>query len=66
MQLKIKDLRQYLLLKNITMDGCKEKKDLVELIVKNNIGRSHLRLQEEQQAHQEWVEELVVSFFVLA
>ncbi|XP_064648290.1 E3 ubiquitin-protein ligase RNF34-like isoform X3 [Lineus longissimus] len=59
MQLKIKDLRQYLLMKNITMDGCKEKKDLVELIVKSNNGQSTVELQrQQQQAHQEWVEQL--------
>ncbi|XP_019715017.1 E3 ubiquitin-protein ligase rififylin-like, partial [Hippocampus comes] len=33
MQLRVKDLRQYLLLRNIPTDTCREKEDLVELVL---------------------------------
>ncbi|XP_032656526.1 E3 ubiquitin-protein ligase RNF34 isoform X5 [Chelonoidis abingdonii] len=33
MQLKIKDLRQYLILRNIATDTCREKEDLVDLVL---------------------------------
>ncbi|XP_037339995.2 E3 ubiquitin-protein ligase RNF34 isoform X2 [Pungitius pungitius] len=33
MQLRVKDLRQYLLLRNISTDTCREKEDLVDLVL---------------------------------
>lgn len=33
MQLRVKDLRQYLLLRNIPTDTCREKEDLVDLVL---------------------------------
>lgn len=33
MRLKVKDLRQYLLLRNIPIDTCREKEDLVDLVL---------------------------------
>ncbi|KAM5193118.1 E3 ubiquitin-protein ligase RNF34 isoform 1-T1 [Mantella aurantiaca] len=33
MKLKVKDLRQYLILRNIPTDSCREKEDLVELVL---------------------------------
>ncbi|XP_078126771.1 E3 ubiquitin-protein ligase RNF34 [Sander vitreus] len=33
MQLRVKDLRQYLLLRNIPTDTCREKEDLVDLVI---------------------------------
>lgn len=33
MRLKVKDLRQYLILRNIPTDTCREKEDLVELVL---------------------------------
>lgn len=33
MRLKVKDLRQYLLLRNIPTDTCREKEDLVDLVL---------------------------------
>ncbi|XP_032084944.1 E3 ubiquitin-protein ligase RNF34 isoform X2 [Thamnophis elegans] len=36
MRLKVKDLRQYLLLRNIPTDTCREKEDLVDLILRHH------------------------------
>lgn len=33
MRLKVKDLRQYLILRNIPIDTCREKEDLVDLVL---------------------------------
>ncbi|XP_061554633.1 E3 ubiquitin-protein ligase RNF34-like isoform X1 [Phycodurus eques] len=35
MQLRVKDLRQYLLLRNIPTDTCREKEDLVDLVLRH-------------------------------
>ncbi|KAK7895240.1 hypothetical protein WMY93_020565 [Mugilogobius chulae] len=40
MQLRVKDLRQYLLLRNIPTDTCREKEDLVDLVLCHQ-GSSH-------------------------
>ncbi|KAM8960077.1 E3 ubiquitin-protein ligase RNF34 [Pelodytes ibericus] len=36
MKLKVKDLRQYLTLRNIPTDSCREKEDLVELVLRHH------------------------------
>lgn len=44
MRLRVRDLRQYLLLHNIPIDTCREKEDLVDLVL------CHQRIEEEEHA----------------
>lgn len=44
MRLRVRDLRQYLLLHNIPIDTCREKEDLVDLVL------CHQRIEEEEPA----------------
>lgn len=44
MRLRVKDLRQYLLLRNIPTDTCREKEDLVDLVL------CHRGIEEEEDA----------------
>lgn len=51
MQLRVKDLRQYLLLRNIPTDTCREKEDLVDLVLCHQGTRETARpvLEEEEE-----------------
>ncbi|KAM3874485.1 E3 ubiquitin-protein ligase RNF34-like [Diretmus argenteus] len=54
MQLRVKDLRQYLLLRNIPTDTCREKEDLVDLVLCHQGARETPRaLQEEDEEEEE-------------
>lgn len=66
MQLRVKDLRQYLLLRNIPTDTCREKEDLVDLVLCHQGARETPRPvleedeeeeEEEEDAHEEDEEE---------
>uniref|UniRef100_A0AAV2J0P2 RING-type domain-containing protein n=1 Tax=Knipowitschia caucasica TaxID=637954 RepID=A0AAV2J0P2_KNICA len=48
MQLRVKDLRQYLLLRNIPTDTCREKDDLVDLVLVHQVHQ----VQQGHQVHQ--------------
>uniref|UniRef100_A0A668ABR7 RING-type E3 ubiquitin transferase n=1 Tax=Myripristis murdjan TaxID=586833 RepID=A0A668ABR7_9TELE len=48
MQLRVKDLRQYLLLRNIPTDTCREKEDLVDLVLCHQ-GEAHEEEEEEEE-----------------
>ncbi|XP_037834537.1 E3 ubiquitin-protein ligase RNF34a isoform X1 [Kryptolebias marmoratus] len=51
MRLRVKDLRQYLLLHSISSDTCREKEDLVELVLR------HRGIEEEEEDEEEEEEE---------
>nr|XP_061800285.1 E3 ubiquitin-protein ligase RNF34-like [Nerophis lumbriciformis] len=57
MQLRVKDLRQYLLLRNIPTDTCREKEDLVDLVLCHRGTREAPRpvmvVQEEEEEEEE-------------
>uniref|UniRef100_A0A3Q3G7F6 RING-type E3 ubiquitin transferase n=1 Tax=Labrus bergylta TaxID=56723 RepID=A0A3Q3G7F6_9LABR len=54
MQLRVKDLRQYLLLRNIPTDTCREKEDLVDLVLCHQGTRETPRpLEEEEEGEDE-------------
>ncbi|XP_075901058.1 E3 ubiquitin-protein ligase RNF34 isoform X2 [Nelusetta ayraudi] len=55
MQLRVKDLRQYLLLRNIPTDTCREKEDLVDLVLCHQGSRETARpvLEEEDEEEEE-------------
>ncbi|KAG9263417.1 E3 ubiquitin-protein ligase RNF34-like isoform X2 [Astyanax mexicanus] len=55
MRLRVKDLRQYLRLRNISTDTCREKEDLVELVLRH-LG-AELQLPEDQEDQEEEEEE---------
>uniref|UniRef100_A0AAQ4NP12 RING-type E3 ubiquitin transferase n=1 Tax=Gasterosteus aculeatus aculeatus TaxID=481459 RepID=A0AAQ4NP12_GASAC len=48
MRLRVKDLRQYLLLRNISTDTCREKEDLVDLVLCHRGTRESPRPEEEE------------------
>ncbi|KAF6733175.1 E3 ubiquitin-protein ligase RNF34 [Oryzias melastigma] len=55
MQLRVKDLRQYLLLRNIPTDTCREKEDLVDLVLCHQRTRESPRpvMEEEEEEEEE-------------
>ncbi|XP_076139309.1 E3 ubiquitin-protein ligase RNF34 [Alosa pseudoharengus] len=59
MRLRVKDLRQYLMLRNIPTDTCREKEDLVELVMCTlgprppRIGEEHEEREEEEERREE-------------
>ncbi|XP_007255057.2 E3 ubiquitin-protein ligase RNF34 isoform X2 [Astyanax mexicanus] len=55
MRLRVKDLRQYLRLRNISTDTCREKEDLVELVLRH-LG-AELQLPEDQEDQEDQEEE---------
>uniref|UniRef100_A0A8C5NC09 RING-type E3 ubiquitin transferase n=1 Tax=Gouania willdenowi TaxID=441366 RepID=A0A8C5NC09_GOUWI len=58
MQLRVKDLRQYLLLRNIPTDTCREKEDLVDLVLcHQGAGESPRPVMEEDEDEEEQEEE---------
>ncbi|KAM6900942.1 E3 ubiquitin-protein ligase RNF34 [Lycodopsis pacificus] len=57
MQLRVKDLRQYLLLRNISTDTCREKQDLVDLVLCHQGTRESPRPVAENQDEEEEDEE---------
>ncbi|XP_029921316.1 E3 ubiquitin-protein ligase RNF34 isoform X1 [Myripristis murdjan] len=58
MQLRVKDLRQYLLLRNIPTDTCREKEDLVDLVLcHQGAGETPRPLMEEEEEEEEDDEE---------
>lgn len=60
MQLRVKDLRQYLLLRNIPTDTCREKEDLVDLVLCHQGMREAPRpVQEEEEDSEEEEEDEV-------
>lgn len=59
MQLRVKDLRQYLLLRNIPTDTCREKEDLVDLVLCHQGARETSRpvMEEDEDEEEEEQEE---------
>ncbi|KAI3362378.1 hypothetical protein L3Q82_012686, partial [Scortum barcoo] len=59
MQLRVKDLRQYLLLRNIPTDTCREKEDLVDLVLCHQGARDTQRavVEEDEEEDEEEEEE---------
>uniref|UniRef100_A0A8C7Y178 RING-type E3 ubiquitin transferase n=1 Tax=Oryzias sinensis TaxID=183150 RepID=A0A8C7Y178_9TELE len=57
MQLRVKDLRQYLLLRNIPTDTCREKEDLVDLVLCHQRTRESPRPVMEEEEEEESDEE---------
>ncbi|XP_028273723.1 E3 ubiquitin-protein ligase RNF34 isoform X2 [Parambassis ranga] len=58
MQLRVKDLRQYLLLRNIPTDTCREKEDLVDLVLCHQGARENpIPVVEEDEEEEEEEEE---------
>ncbi|XP_029024176.1 E3 ubiquitin-protein ligase RNF34 isoform X2 [Betta splendens] len=57
MQLRVKDLRQYLLLRNIPTDTCREKEDLVDLVLCHQGTREPPRAVEEEEEEEDTHEE---------
>uniref|UniRef100_UPI003AAD854F E3 ubiquitin-protein ligase RNF34 n=1 Tax=Centroberyx gerrardi TaxID=166262 RepID=UPI003AAD854F len=58
MQLRVKDLRQYLLLRNIPTDTCREKEDLVDLVLcHQGAGETPRPVEEEDEEEEEEEEE---------
>lgn len=55
MRLRVKDLRQYLTLRNINTDTCREKEDLVDLVL-CHLG-AELEIGEDEEEEEEEVEE---------
>lgn len=53
MQLRVKDLRQYLLLRNIPTDTCREKEDLVDLVLCHQRTRESPRPVMEEEEEEE-------------
>ena len=53
MQLRVKDLRQYLLLRNIPTDTCREKEDLVDLVLCHQGTRESARPVAEEDEEEE-------------
>ena len=58
MRLRVKDLRQYLTLRNIPTDTCREKEDLVELVLCTLGPRPRIGEVEEEEEEQEQEEEV--------
>ncbi|XP_028830597.1 E3 ubiquitin-protein ligase RNF34 isoform X2 [Denticeps clupeoides] len=57
MRLRVKDLRQYLTLRNVPTDTCREKEDLVELVLCTLGSREQLAVEEEDEEEEEEDEE---------
>ena len=57
MQLRVKDLRQYLLLRNIPTDTCREKEDLVDLVLCHQGRRDTPRPVQEEEEEEDSLEE---------
>ncbi|KAL2099966.1 hypothetical protein ACEWY4_004360 [Coilia grayii] len=61
MRLRVKDLRQYLTLRNIPTDTCREKEDLVDLVLCTLGPRPRIGEEEEEDGEEEEEEEVVVQ-----